>query len=146
MLQCKNCGEKLTKFQKERCPYCGCEKPIEDMVDISDTTQTIEQIRDEELEFSEKSLKTYNIFSILLGLFSADLFYLGFKTQGFMRLLINFGIWLIAFLTIFLIDNSLVIIAIFVPLAVLYLVYVIYGLFKLIKQNRIKDKNGVHLK
>ncbi len=146
MLKCRNCGQKLTKFHKEMCPYCGIKNPIEDFTDSSDTTQAIDKIKEEELVFNEKSYRNYTLFSLFLGIFSVDLFYLGFKTLALMRLLINFGIWLVSFLTIFLINNDLLIVSIFAPLGVLYLLYFFYGLFKLIKRNHIKDKNGVYLK
>ena len=146
MLKCKNCGQKLTKFNKEFCPYCGIKNPIEDFTDSSDTTQAIDKIREEKLVFDEKSYRNYSLFSIFLGVFSIDLFYLGFKTLALMRLLINFAIWLVSFLTIFLINNDLLIVSIFVPLGVLYILYLFYGLFKLLKRKHIKDKNGVYLK
>lgn len=147
MLKCRNCGEKLTKFNKEFCPYCGVKNPIEKFVDSSDTTQAIDKIKEEDLAFNEKSYKVYSLFSIFLGFFSVDLFYLGFTNLALIRLLVNFGLWLVAFLTIYLINNSLVLIAIFVPLAFLYFLYLLYGIFKFFKmKNNLKDKNGVYLK
>ena len=29
MPKCKECGETITKFDKEICPYCGCKDPID---------------------------------------------------------------------------------------------------------------------
>ena len=54
MLKCKNCGAKLNKFQRERCPYCGEYHPIDGMKDASDTTQFIDKIYSENLSFKEK--------------------------------------------------------------------------------------------
>ncbi|MEG2639940.1 MAG: hypothetical protein RR909_00280 [Bacilli bacterium] len=79
MLKCKNCDHKLTKFDRDLCPYCGARNPIDDSsTETIDVTQIIDNIEniDHKEKFVRKSRKTYIILMMILGIFSAHLFYI----------------------------------------------------------------------
>lgn len=146
MLKCKNCGERLTKFDKEMCPYCGTKNPIENMKDSSDTTQTLDKILSEDSNYSIKSYKLWLILMMCLGMFSADLFYLKKYKNAIIRLSMNIIIFLIFFLSIYLSNNSMIVLAILLPIGFLFLFYLALGLFFLVKNRHPKDSDGVYLK
>ena len=140
---CKSCGARISKFDKDICPICGVQKPIEGA-----TSDTIEVTS--ELDIHSKDIKkiyaghfklTAFLWFVFLGFTGAGWFYLAFKKRGVIWLVCNlvvlggliglFG-WLIGF-------NSWI--AYLAPVAVVYLVNMAIGVFYLVK-NDTKDGNG----
>ena len=146
MLKCKNCGARLTKFNKEICPYCGCKNPIEHYEEDSCVTQTIDQVYVEDKNFKQHSLNIYYVLSMFLSIFSVDLFYIGKIKSGLIRLGINIAFYLVLFLTIYFSDNALLVLSLLLPFGILYLVYLIFGIIKLAMKKSPFDKKGVTLK
>lgn len=146
MLKCKNCGARLTKFNKEICPYCGCKKPIEHYVEDSCVTQSIDQVYFEDKNFKQHSLNIYYVLSMFLSIFSADLFYIGRIKLGLIRLGINIAFYLALFLTIYFSDNALLILSVLLPFGILYFVYLVFGIVKLVIKKSPFDEKGVTLK
>lgn len=147
MPKCKNCGENITKFDKEICPFCGCKNPLDaDYTQTSDVTQTLDTLGNEEIkqEFKKHSRLLTSVFCGLGGIFSLDLFYLGFIKEGLIRLGINILFFLVIFLPIGLLLKDSWLLATLLPLGILYLVYIVIGIITFFNHKK-KDKNGVFL-
>ena len=92
MPKCRFCGESITKFDKDICPFCGEKKPLEGVDNATiDITQFIETLPEEDkhIKFKQHKKIVNILLCMFLGYFSADLFYIGFKKIGLIRLLIN---------------------------------------------------------
>lgn len=130
MLKCKNCGEKLTKFNKEICPYCGCLNPIEDSVDDSDTTRKIDILNDYSSDIKESFTIRKHIFIILsffVGIFGIQFIYIKKYKLFLINLLLSLSLFLIIFLSLFLNINN-VVLSIILPLIFCYLIEIVITL------------------
>lgn len=145
-MKCKNCGVELTKFDKEFCPHCGEKNPILDFHDSSDTTQTLDKVLDEDKNFKIKSFKLFSIFLAFLGFFAAELFYIGKIKQALINLSINIVLYVILFMIIYFSNTELLVLALLLPFAIIFAVYLILGIIFYFKKFNIKDKFGVYLK
>lgn len=148
MLKCKNCGEKLTKFNKEMCPYCGCLNPIEDCVDDSDTTRKIDILNDDPSDVNKLFKIKKNIFiilSFLLGIFGIQFIYIKKYKLFLVNIFLNVIIFLIFFLCLFFNINDITL-SICLPIIFCYLIEIIITLM-LIFNKKIQLKYlGVTLK
>lgn len=151
MPKCKYCHKNISKFDKEICPYCGGVEPLNGVTsETCDITQVIDTCNDEDIEtkFTQHSKKVNASLLMLLGVFGADSFYLGFKKEGFIRIIINIVIYGLLFCLFFFLNKySLfnLIMSLVMPLLILFVVYFIFGFISIFKKN-IKDSNGVFLK
>lgn len=146
MYICKNCHEKLTKFDKDLCPYCGTKNPLIDDGNSSDTTKTIDVVKSEDINFHEKSNLTFNLLLMFLGTFGIDQFYIGNIKTALIRLSINIVFYFVIFILIFVINKNLVLLASLLPLGILLIFYLVLGIISLLNGRRVKDSNGVYLK
>ena len=68
MPKCKECGETITKFDKEICPYCGCKDPIdkdrEETCDITQAISTFSSPKDENVKVKEHKKEDMIIFDM----------------------------------------------------------------------------------
>ena len=144
MAKCKYCHADITRLDKEVCPFCGGYKPLEGTDDSTqDITKVIGQVEHvENLKIHSKVVAA--VLAIILGIFGANLFYLG-KTK---KALITIAISLVFIggfgsLIFFLAWPS--------PLAYLIFYFVLealmigVGVGYLVKHN-ITDSNGAFLK
>jgi len=141
MLRCKNCNEKLTRLNKDICPYCGCENPIEKSENTHDITQVIDKLDLKNDKDLIKPTKINYFLLMFLGPYSIDLFYNKKFKIGTVRLLINILFYLIVSLPIYFSNNSLVVLAFTLPIIVLHLFYLVIGLvsyFFFFKKNKGK--------
>jgi len=147
MPKCKYCGENITKFDKEICPYCGGRSPIDkNRMETNDITQVIAPID----EKSEVSTKTHSkiingILVFLLGVFGVDAFYLGYIKEGLIRLatsIILYGAMFVLFYLLIFSKNILI--SLLIPVGVLYFIYIFFGIIICLK--RKKDANGEFLR
>lgn len=145
MLKCKNCGEKLTKFNKEICPYCGCQNPLSDSVAETDTTRAVSYINEEEVKINQKSFKTFLLLTYFLGIFGIEYVYLNKIKEFIFTLLANLVIYICVFFICFASKMDVWAI-ILVPFIVLYVLSIGYGLFLTFGKSVVKDSNGVSLK
>lgn len=149
MPKCRFCGESITKFDKDICPFCGEKKPLEGVDNATiDITQFIETLPEDQKDIKFKQHK--KIINILLcmflGYFSADLFYIGFVKYGFIRLAINVSMNIVAAITLYFSINELGILwAILYPFFGVVIVYFINAIILLFSKDR-KDAHGVLLK
>lgn len=97
---CKNCGSRIDKFNKDRCPICGYENPFnEDGVKTVEITSNI----DEKLsDYNPKKKNTMLILFIVAGFFGIPFFYIKQIKSGLILLLINMvAIGLVSFILAF---------------------------------------------
>ena len=149
MPKCKFCGESITKLDKDICPFCGEKKPLEGVDNETvDITQFIQTLPEEEKKPKYKEHK--KIINILLcmflGYFSADLFYIGFKKIGLIRLLINVSMHAIASLTLYFLGDKIGLLwSLLFPFFAIFIVYFVNSIILIFTKDR-KDANGVLLK
>lgn len=76
MPYCKNCHSRIDKFNKDRCPICGFERPLDDV--SSDTVEITTSVdtSDLNLDYHPRSRKKLFIYFSLLGIFGVPYFYL----------------------------------------------------------------------
>ena len=56
MPNCRNCGTRLTKFEKDLCPICGCKNPLEGVSsETIEITSQIGGISEELKDYHQKS-------------------------------------------------------------------------------------------
>lgn len=98
---CKNCGNRIEKFNKNRCPICGQVDPFSEVV----STETIEvttSVDVDNLDYKPRHKKTMLLLFIFLGFFGVPFFYIYQKKSGLIFLLINLiGMGLISFIFAF---------------------------------------------
>lgn len=136
---CKNCKSRIDKFNKDRCPICGVENPFEGVT--SDTVEITSSIDVDNLNYKPRKKKTFLIFSICLGFFGVEFFYIYNKTLGFVSFLTNI---LVIFLGGFLLGHFSILgylggFGIFI--ATMFLVNTIIGLY-VFKTPNLKDARG----
>ena len=144
MPYCRNCGARITKFEKDICPVCGTRNPLDGA--SSDTVEITSQLdlgakENRKLYKAHFRLNTF-IWFIFLGWTGAGFFYLAFKKRGLIWLLCNLAVLggLIALFALALtgVKNWLSYAA---PVSVVYLVNIGVGIYYLCKKD-IKDGNG----
>lgn len=150
MPKCKYCGQKITKFDKEICPYCGAKDPLKgDNCETMDITESIETVKpDDEVRsnFKSKSRIMNSILCILLGIFGIDELYLGFKNRFLIRLIINAVIYIgMVLLFYFTGKNNNPMFIFVLPLIIIFVLWVVIGVIFLFLHDK-KDANGVFLK
>lgn len=145
MLRCKNCHTKLSRLDKDICPFCGTKKPLEGQEDATqDITKALSAIKIEEIEQKTKSAKTVFVLTLMLGVFGGHLFFLKRVRYALLTLLISLlfigGFGCLLFFVADL-KNAL---AFLIPYFVLELVMIIYGLI-VYKRKKGKDFTGEFL-
>ena len=143
MPYCRNCGSRITKFDKDMCPICGTKNPLQgvnsDTVEI--TTELNIHSSEGKKQYQAHFRSTSFILSALIGWTGATFFYLKYKKLGFLWLALNLILMLgLGALFVLLIGYKEVI-GYFVSPAIIYLVNIGTGLYFLFKKD-IKDGNG----
>ena len=144
MPYCRNCGARITKFEKDICPVCGTRNPLDGA--SSDTVEITSQLdlgakENRKLYKAHFRLNTF-IWFIFLGWTGAGFFYLAFKKRGLIWLLCNLAVLggLIALFALVVLDSKNWL-AYAAPVSVVYLVNIGVGIYYLCKKD-IKDGNG----
>ena len=103
---CRNCNSRISTFDKDRCPVCGCENPI--APDHSDTIEITSNFSlDKELkkEVKVKKKVVALLLSLLVPFFGTPFYYLRYYKYGLLWLLINIFViglgFLLGFFVIF---------------------------------------------
>ena len=143
MPYCKNCGARITKFEKDICPVCGQKKPLEgassDTVEITTELNVHSKEAREVYKVHFRSV-TFALFS-LIGFTGAGLFYLRFRKYGFIWLATNLallGIFIVLFGFTISFTSWIPYVA---SIAAIYILNIACGLFFIFKKD-IKDGNG----
>lgn len=147
MPKCKYCGENITKFDKEICPFCGGKKPLEGVDSFTvDITQTINTVDKKTIQNYKQHSKVVNsLLCMFLGIFGADSFYLGYFKLGISRLLVGLVYIIGLFCILFFAVNLDLLISFLISFGSIFIVYFILGIIGFFLHNR-KDCNGVFLK
>ncbi len=142
MPNCKNCGSRISKFDKDVCPICGQVKPLDGV--NSETIEVTSEISAYKGELSTSKVKkrwVVLVLSIFLGVFGVQFYYL--KKPKFA------SIWLLCHLLIAAIligifalamDNGLVAGSI-ITVSVEYVFNIGTGIYLFVKKD-YKDGNG----
>ena len=81
MPACRNCGARLTKFDKDVCPVCGTKNPLEGVT--SDTVEMTSFINMEQnKDFRVKKKSTMLFYSFVAGFTGLPFFYLHAIKKG----------------------------------------------------------------
>ena len=136
---CKNCGSRIDKFNKDRCPICGYVNPFnENGVKTVEITSNI----DEKISgYKPKKKKIMLILFILLGFFGVPFFYIKQNKSGLILLLLNMvAIGLLSFILAFYAKLP-VAVAIIISFASMLIINTVAG-FVLYRTPNLKDGNG----
>ena len=138
---CRHCGSRISKLDKDRCPICGEINPLEGVnSDTIEVTSVLDISSSEELAFKPKTKKMFLLLSCLIGWVGAQFFYLKYKRAGLIWLAINLVILAGGFCAFFFGVHNLLL-AILIPLLVLYAANIVFGLV-IYKKPSFKDGDG----
>ena len=138
---CRHCGSRISKLDKDRCPVCGEINPLEGVnSDTIEVTSVLDISSSDELAFKPKTKKMFLLLSCLIGWVGAQFFYLKYKRAGLIWLAINLAILAGGFCAFFFGVHSLLL-AILIPLLVLYAANIAFGLV-IFKKPSFKDGDG----
>ena len=147
MPKCKYCGENITKFDKEICPFCGGKKPLEGVESYTvDITQTINTVDKKTVENYKQHSKLVNsLLCMFLGIFGADSFYLGHFKLGISRFLVGLIYIISLFCILYFAVNLEILYSLLISIGSIFVVYFVIGIIGLFLNSR-KDSNGAFLK
>ena len=145
MPRCRNCQREISKFDKDICPYCGENNPIDPTYETIDVTSYIDpQGQGYEL-YRSKSRKSAALLCLTLGFLGIHNFYLGFKKRGIIECAISIlfiaGVGSALFFS-GLLANALAFVLPFLA------VWLLYGLWSIqyFKKDNLKDGHGEFLR
>lgn len=146
MPYCKNCHQKLTRLDKDICPYCGTPKPLEGIsTETQDITTSFDPIQPEYKQVKAKSKVLTGILCIFFGILGVHGFYLQKFRLAFesilMSLLVIGGSFLVLYFTKLLSWE----LALIVPASVCELFFLVMGIGYIVKSD-IKDGRGEFLR
>lgn len=144
MPNCRNCGARLTKFDKDICPVCGTKNPLDGV--LSETVEITTEIDLSDENFSNyKPLykKTLLILFCLIGWTGAPFFYLKKTAWGFLYLILNLIVIAGIGFPIFFTDLSFW--GFVISVGVSYIVNIIVGLVFFF-QNNLRDSGGNYVR
>ena len=138
---CRHCGSRISKLDKDRCPVCGEINPLEGVnSDTIEVTSVLDISSSDELAFKPKTKKTFLLLSCLIGWLGLQFFYLKYRRAGLIWLAINLVILAGGFCAFFFGVHNLLL-AILIPLLVLYAANIAFGLV-IFKKPSFKDGDG----
>jgi len=138
---CKNCNKRIDRFNKDRCPICGIEKPFEGM--SSDTIEITTNIDVDSLEmnYHPRTKKKLLTLFLSLGFTGLPFFYLYKKALGFASLLFNLALLASIIIILTLVVHLFIAYSILIAVAVTYLLNSVLGLYYYNYPN-LKDGHG----
>ena len=145
-MKCKYCHEKISKLDKDVCPFCGGLKPLEGVIDqTEDITKALESLSVEKKEKIKYKYRLVAFFlEFFLGIFGIESFYLGKWIKGLIEIGITLTVTGLGGLALYLVGlhNAF---AFLIPFFVVILAHFIFSLNYLFRRD-IKDKKGDYLK
>ena len=142
MPNCRNCGARLSKFDKDICPVCGTKDPLQGV--SSETVEITSQIDLNDFKEGQKVVrrrKTLLILFIACGFTAAPFFYLKKKIFAIIWLIANLLVMAGLFFLLSMMNGVPLIVAIIVPIITSYLVNSIMGVIYNFLPN-LKDGEG----
>lgn len=144
MPNCRNCNTRLTKFEKDICPVCGCKNPLEGMTsETIEITAEINSVKDEITDYHQKSRTVCFILSLLFGWTGAVYFYLRKTSKAIIWILLNLALFGGLFAAFYLFDLGWL--AYVLPIIIVY-IFNIAMAFRFFYANDYRDGQGNFLK
>ena len=144
MARCKYCHEVISRLDKDVCPFCGGQKPL-DGTDTStqDVTKVIDQL-EKPLKLKHKKRIVAALLAIVVGFLGAHYIYLGKFKKALVMALISIG--LIAGLgsILFFVASMRNALAFLIPYFVIEAVCLVFG-YILLTNRSIQDSHGEFL-
>lgn len=138
---CRHCGSRISKLDKDRCPVCGELNPLEGVnSDTVEVTSVVDITSDDVYGFKPKTRKMFLLLSCLIGWLGIQFFYLKYKRAGLIWLAVNLVIIASGFCAFFFGVHNLLL-AILIPLLVVYAANVAFGLV-IFKKPSFKDADN----
>ena len=129
MPSCRNCGARLSKFDKDICPVCGVLKPLEGV--DSETVEITSQVDLSGFQAGQKVVrrrKTLLLYFLLIGFTGAPFFYLKQKKNAFLWLIGNLAVIGGLFAFFFFALNLHIALAIILPILTVYILNIAVAL------------------
>ena len=142
MPTCRNCGARLSKFDKDICPVCGTQDPLKGV--SSETVEITSQVDLSEFQEGQKVVRRRKKMLILflsIGFTGLGFFYLKKKKEALLYIVINLLLFTSGFLLLHLLAGLNIALSIILPLIAVYLVGAIFGLVYYFTPN-LKDGEG----
>ena len=142
MPNCRNCGARLSKFDKDICPVCGTKNPLEGV--SSETVEITSQVDLSGFAAGQKVMrhrKSMLLLSCLIGFTGAMFFYLKNKKFGILWFLINLGSIAGITILLFTLPHLHIALSLVIGFIFSYICNVILGLLYFFKPN-LKDAEG----
>ena len=138
---CKNCKKRIDRFNKDRCPICGVERPFEGM--SSDTVEITTNIDTDKYNSDYHPCKKKNllIYFLALGFTGAPFFYIHKKQLGFFHLVANLALIAVITLVITFAAHLFWVFGLLIGLGSVYLINIALGLYYYSRPN-LKDGHG----
>ena len=140
---CKNCNARISKFDKDVCPICGCVDPIStehgETVDITSNISLENELK-KEVKVRKKSVAL--ILALVLPFFGTPFYYLRYYKNGLVWFLMNaVFIGVLFVIAYFLVLKNSLLWSILAPLIVAYLCNIALGVMLFTKKD-YKDGRG----
>ncbi len=144
MPNCRHCGSRITKFDKDMCPVCGGKLPLDGV--SSDTIEVTSEISLSNEGFKTKKKLTFVLLSCLIGWTGASFYYLKQYKAGIIWLIINVALLAGGFVGLYFTPGINLALAILIPLLIVYTANIAYGLIINFKSVSLKDRDGNYLR
>ena len=138
---CRNCGQRISKLDKDICPICGTNKPLKDVESKTVEITSEIDIHSPEFSYHPKSRFVTFILFFLLGWTGAGFFYTSYHKKGLIWLLLNLVIFSSIGVLLALPLKFGWIWGLIIPFIGIYIINTLVGLIFLIKSD-LKDGKG----
>ncbi len=138
---CKNCKKRIDRFNKDRCPICGVEKPFEGM--SSDTVEITTNIDVDSVgsDYHPCNKKKILMLFCLCGLTGIPFFYIHKKVLGFIEIACSLSIIVLISLLLWHFTAIPSAVCGLIGIATVYVINIVIGLVFYNTPN-LKDGNG----
>ncbi len=129
MPNCRNCGARLSKFDKDICPVCGIKDPLQGV--NSETVEITSQVDLSGFQEGQKVVrrrKKMLILFLTLGFTGLGYFYLKKKKNALIDILITILLFSSGFLLLHLLAGLNIALSIILPIIAIYIINIIFGL------------------
>jgi len=129
MPNCRNCGARLSKFDKDICPVCGIKDPLQGV--NSETVEITSQVDLSGFQEGQKVVrrrKKMLVLFLTLGFTGLGYFYLKKKKNALIDILITILLFASGFLLLHLLAGLNIALSIILPIIAIYIINIIFGL------------------
>lgn len=129
MPNCRNCGARLSKFDKDICPVCGIKDPLQGV--NSETVEITSQVDLSGFQEGQKVVrrrKKMLVLFLTIGFTGLGYFYLKKKKNALIDILITVLLFASGFLLLHLLAGLNIALSIILPIIAIYIINIIFGL------------------